>query len=148
MADPALGTSEPLARGAGSVLGTVSLGGADSLTQPEVSTADPLVCALFRASVPLEPSVAPQATCSGSAPASRAALECFQEQMLSFQAAMQRQMEAITLFVVSAQPLVVPAIPQDLPTLDSATPRDLPALRDPSGWPRSCGACVDPLNGA
>lgn len=94
MADPAFGMPEPMTRGASSVLGSHPSGSADSLPQAKVSTMVHPVCASFRESVPKEPSVSLPATCLASAPASRAALECLQEQMLLLQSAMQHQMSS------------------------------------------------------
>lgn len=94
------------------MLGSHPPGGTDALTLSEVSPEPRPVCASFLESVPEDPASSP-ATCSSARPASHVAIECFQEQMLAFQSAMQRQMEAITSFVISSQPLVVPVIPAD-----------------------------------
>lgn len=123
-------TSQPLAHGAGSALGNIPSSGSDTLSLSEVTTVGCPVCASFRDSVPEEPSVSFAAMCLASAPASQAALDNLQEQMLSFQAAMQRQMEAITSFVVSSQPLVVPAIHQDS-TPEPSVPATAPMVTPP-----------------
>lgn len=69
--------------------------------------------------------------CWFSGQASRATLDCLHEQMISFESAMQCQMDDIASFVVSSHPMMVAAIPQDS-SLEVPPPSSVPASDPPA----------------
>lgn len=106
-------TSALLAHGAGPVLSVLPSGSQDiaSFCGGYCEWSDPHL--LFCLSAGRNP------LCSS---ASRAAVDALQEQMSSFQAAMQKQMEAIASFMVNQQPLIVPSLPQEPQLASSVQP--------------------------